>query len=89
MSSDGLTIDEFWIYWILKHTTCDRTLQIITHIEVSPVFVFMPSGNGIQRRKFPFLWVPMSPCFSHGNSQLRSPSLMIYLKMTPHTDSVQ
>jgi hypothetical protein len=64
LSLARVTIDGDWIgnriYWALKHTTRDYTLEItITHRLVFSVTVITALvGSGFQRRTFHFFWVP-------------------------------
>jgi hypothetical protein len=73
---DGVLI-VMWIYWILTDpwlqviitVTLIRTLysSLHRHLSLLSLLCLHPfSGNGFQRRTFPFLWVPeLSKCLSY------------------------
>jgi hypothetical protein len=68
------TIDKVWIgnqmYWTLKHTICDYTLQItITYRLVLSATVFTALlGSSFQQRTFPFLLQLSTACRLHLNT---------------------
>jgi hypothetical protein len=72
LSHDRVTIDGVWIViGFIEH--CSANANSHSQIHYSTYFSLLSllclhqfSGNGFQRRTFPFLWVPeLSPCLSY------------------------